>query len=162
MSFTIRPATTADAHEIAQVHVSAWREAYAHLFPQAFLAGLDVDVRARRWEQILADGQTRVTVAETAEGEVIGWASSGPGRDDDAPVDRELEGIYVLSAHQGSGVSGELLLESVGKGPAYLWVAEDNPRARSFYLRHGFTLDGGRKVEAVGGIDLVEVRMTRR
>lgn len=151
-----------DAAAIAHVHVRAWREAYVNLFSAGYLRDLDTELRAQRWAQILADGQTRVTVAENAEHIVIGWASSGPGRDDDAPVDRELEGIYVLAAHHGSGVSEELLVESVGEGPAYLWVAEDNPRARSFYLRRGFTLDGGRKVEAIGGIDLVEVRMTRR
>ena len=68
----------------------------------------------------------------------------------------------MLAAHHGSGVTAALLTESVGEDAAYLWVAEDNPRAQSFYRRSGFRLDGGRKLERIGTVDLVEVRMTRR
>jgi ribosomal protein S18 acetylase RimI-like enzyme len=151
-----------DSAAIALVHVRAWREAYVNLFSADYLRDLDVELREQRWAQILVDGRTRVTVAEDADHVVIGWASAGKGRDDDAPVAQELEGIYVLAAHHGRGVSDALLSESVGVDAAYLWVADHNPRARSFYRRHGFAVDGGRKVEALGGVDLVEVRMTRR
>ena len=39
-----------------------------------------------------------------------------------------------------------------------LWVAEDNPRARRFYEREGWTLDGGRKEEELLGVKVAEVR----
>jgi hypothetical protein len=32
----------------------------------------------------------------------------------------------------------------LGDSPAYLWVLEENVKAQSFYLRQGFTFDGGR------------------
>ncbi|MGO2359488.1 MAG: GNAT family N-acetyltransferase [Brachybacterium tyrofermentans] len=32
-------------------------------------------------------------------------------------------------------------------GPASVWVAEDNPRARRFYEKLGFTPDGATQVE---------------
>ncbi len=44
--------------------------------------------------------------------------------------------------------------------PAYLWVAEDNPRAHAFYRRNGFVADGARKV-AEQWEDLTEIRMVR-
>ena len=36
--FNIRPATPADAAEIARVHVASWRETYAGVLPGAVLA----------------------------------------------------------------------------------------------------------------------------
>jgi hypothetical protein len=39
-----------------------------------------------------------------------------------------------------------------------LWVAEDNPRARRFYEREGWTLDGARKEDELLGVTVAEVR----
>jgi len=39
-------------------------------------------------------------------------------------------------------------------------MAQDNPRARAFYARNGFTPDGARKVEP-SWEDLTEVRLVR-
>ena len=102
----VRPATVDDAAAIARVHVQSWREAYAGRMPADFLASLDEARFARNWENILADGVTDAFVAER-DGEVVGWATAGPGRDDDAPRPRELEGIYLLAAAHGSG-AGQL------------------------------------------------------
>lgn len=49
---------------------------------------------------------------------------------------------------------------AIGSEPATLWVAEDNPRARGFYARNGFTPDGTRKVDEAAD-DLAEIRMVR-
>src|SRR4051812_6380307 len=91
---TVRRATAEDAHAIAVVHVTAWREAYAGRVPADFLASMEIERYAGRWTSILEAGDTDVFVAEQ-DGVVVGWASAGRGRDDDAPRGRELEGIYV-------------------------------------------------------------------
>jgi GNAT superfamily N-acetyltransferase len=41
---------------------------------------------------------------------------------------------------------------------ATLWVLADNPRARRFYEREGWVLDGGRREEEILGVDVAEVR----
>ena len=41
---------------------------------------------------------------------------------------------------------------------ASLWVLEDNPRARRFYEREGWRLDGGRRKEEFLGVEISEVR----
>ena len=82
-----------------------------------------------------------IWVAEV-DGEIVGWANTSGGRDDDAPRDLELEGLYVLDAHHGTGVGQALLDASIGERPAYLWAIADNPRAHAFYRRNGFELDG--------------------
>jgi L-amino acid N-acyltransferase YncA len=157
---TVRTAVDADAPGIAEVHVQAWREAYAHLLPAAFLASLDPVVRPTRWRRVIADPDVTVVVAEQ-DGALVGWATAGPGRDEHPVRSRELEGIYVLATAYGSG-AGQMLLDAVlGDVPAYLWVADDNPRAQAFYARNGFRRDGTTKTEHLGDNALVAARMVR-
>ena len=158
-ALTVRPADVQDADAIAAVHVRAWQEAYAHLLPADFLAALDVDARAQRWRAIVTDPTVDVLVA-CVDGRVVGWASAGPGRGD-APRDRELEGIYVLATHHGSGAGQALLDAAVGTDPAFLWVADGNPRAEAFYHRNGFARDGTVKHEPIGPTGIDAVRMVR-
>ena len=157
---TVRRAAPADAAGIARVHLQAWRESYAHLLPAETLAGLDPAEREGRWRDILAAGQTTVWVVCDG-GSIVGWASAGAGRDDDSPRPLELEGIYVLASHYGTG-AGQLLLEAaVGGNGAYLWMADDNPRALSFYRRNGFGPDGTCSTAELAGITLRIIRLVR-
>ena len=45
---------------------------------------------------------------------------------------------------------------------AVLWVLEDNPRARRFYEREGWDLDGARKEDEFLGVRVAEVRYSIR
>jgi GNAT superfamily N-acetyltransferase len=108
---------------------------------------------------VLADPGPPVVVAEVA-GEVVGFAQAVPSRDDPPVRPLELTVLYLRAAQHGSGLGQELLDAVVGDQPASLWVAEQNPRARRFYERNGFTSDGAREVlESWEG--LVEVRLVR-
>jgi L-amino acid N-acyltransferase YncA len=156
---TVRRASVDDAHSIAVVHVQAWRETYAHLLPADALALLDVDRRAERWAEMIADG-AKVWVAEAGY-RIVGWASASAGRDEDAPRSVELEGIYILESAYGSGAGQALLDAAIGTAPAYLWKAADNPRAQRFYERNGFVLDGTTRVSQLIGTPVDTVRMTR-
>ncbi|HEY4411425.1 MAG TPA: GNAT family N-acetyltransferase, partial [Gaiellaceae bacterium] len=53
-------------------------------------------------------------------------------------------------------------LRSDGCAEAFLWVLEDNPRARRFYEREGWELDGERKEDDFLGVRVAEVRYTIR
>lgn len=156
----IRRATVDDAGGIAVVHVTAWREAYAGRMPAAFLASLNVSRRTAGWTRILERGETDAFVAER-DGEIVGWATAGPGRDDDAPRDRELEGIYLFASAYGSGAGQRLLDTAIGEAPAYLWVMDGNGRAEAFYRRNGFTRDGATMTHPAGDATILAVRMTR-
>jgi ribosomal protein S18 acetylase RimI-like enzyme len=65
-------------------------------------------------------------------------AAAAATAEPDAPRDRELLSIYVLSKAYGSGAGQALLDAALGDRPACLWVAAQNPRAQSFYRRNGF------------------------
>ncbi|MET4093854.1 GNAT family N-acetyltransferase [Arthrobacter sp. UYCu712] len=156
---SIRYAVPDDAAGIARVHVQAWRETYAHLLPADTLAGLDVGAREETWRERIA-ATTDVRVASDGA-EIIGWATAGAGRDADCPRPLELEGIYVLASHLGSG-AGQLLLDAaVGVRPAYLWIAADNPRALAFYRRNGFVQDGASGTAELAGVPVRIMRLVR-
>ena len=156
----VRPASVDDARGVAEVHVQAWREAYVRQLPADMLAGLRVEPRVERWASIIVDDITDVYVADVA-GRIVGWATASRGRDDDRPTSRELEGIYVLAEHHGTG-AGQLLLDAViGAGDAYLWMMDDNPRAEAFYRRNGFVRDGIERDQAMAGHSIHIVRLVR-
>lgn len=159
---SIRPATAADAAGIARVHVRAWREAYAHLLSADFLEGISVDERSARWSRILGSDRPDRTfrVAEQRE-QIVGFAVAGSSRDADAPRELELHAIYLLAAQHGSGLAQGLIDTTLGERPASLWVAQDNPRAVSFYSRNGFKSDGTSKDEPMGAESIRAIRMVR-
>jgi RimJ/RimL family protein N-acetyltransferase len=57
-----------------------------------------------------------------------------------------LAGFYVVPAYWGSGVADELHAAAVLRGARRLWCLEGNQRARRFYEKHGWTLNGETRV----------------
>lgn len=155
----VRRAQADDAPGIANVHVQSWQEAYAHLARVEALARLNVDRRAQRWADILRKGTTDVWVA-LVDGQIVGWMSVGHGRDD-GPRPTELEGLYVLASHHGTGAGQSLMEAGIGSDPAYLWMAADNPRARGFYERNGFAPDGASDTHDIVGTPVKIIRLVR-
>jgi GNAT superfamily N-acetyltransferase len=119
----------------------------------------DFEARTERWRAQLADGPPR-WLAVDDDGELVGFASAGPGRDDDIDLDLELYAIYVRASQYGTGLGHRLIEVAIDAAAAYLWVFEANARARAFYERHGFTADGARKPEP--SFLEPEIRMVRR
>jgi RimJ/RimL family protein N-acetyltransferase len=60
--------------------------------------------------------------------------------------DEWLSGFYVVPAYWGSGVACELHAAAVELGVARLWCLEENRRARRFYEREGWVLNGDTRV----------------
>jgi len=99
-------------------------------------------------------------VATGVDGEIVGMASAGPSRDEDAPTQWELYAINVLVADHGTGVADQLFLSVIAQRPAMLWVVKDNVRAQAFYHRHGFAVEGATRLHE--GTGAPEIRMMRR
>ncbi len=168
---TIRPAVPEDAPGIARVHVGSWRAAYRGIVPQAHLDNLDVGEREQQWSQRLAGAESpRHVLVATDDGEVVGFASAGPTRDDDAaPGTAEVYAIYLDPDWWGRRV-GTLLLAAITDRLANLdpapprvtiWALRDNERARRLYESAGFCADGGSTTVLIGGLELAEVRYAR-
>jgi GNAT superfamily N-acetyltransferase len=146
----IRAAMPDDARRIAEVHVTAWRDAYRGMLPDGYLDRLSIDDRETRWLGAIADPApgSGVLVAEAREA-IVGFASFDRSRDDDAEeATGEVPAIYVDPAVVGTGVGRRLFtaatdaLRRAGYRRATLWVLEANARARSFYERAGWKWDG--------------------
>ncbi len=157
----IRRARLGDAAAIAEVHVRTWQSAYEHVFGAEQLATLDLTARTRRWEGWLGEGENAF-VAEDAGGRVVAFAWVGASGNVDG--EGELYAIYALPEAWGSSAGSELMraafaaLREAGFAEAILWVLEDNPRARRFYEREGWSLDGGRREGEHLGVATRELR----
>src|SRR5215218_4514230 len=155
----IRPATIADAPGIARVHWDSHQTTYVEpgRVARERVETWTMADRIARWTANLAiandvypapEGFHRMAIwVAVVDGGVVGWANTSAGRDADRPRDLELEGLYVLDAHHGTGVGQALLDAAIGDRPAYLWALADNPRAHAFYRRNGFVADGTEKVD---------------
>jgi L-amino acid N-acyltransferase YncA len=156
----IRRASVADAADIASVHVRTWQAAYAHKFGSERLEQLDVRRRVEGWTRVLTNGEP-VFVADE-DGRVVAFVSVGACGELEGVG--ELYAIYALPEAWGSGAGGGLMRAAVeqlaadGYREAILWVLEDNPRARRFYEREGWELDGGSKTDDFFGVRVAEVR----
>jgi GNAT superfamily N-acetyltransferase len=116
--------------------------------------------RERFWTAALTDEryrENRTAVAER-EGQLIGVAMSGPPLDVAAQWARQLYVLYVVAAEHGTGAGRALLQAVIDPAESVaLWVADPNPRAQTFYRKHGFVADGTAQVE--DGVR--EIRMVR-
>jgi ribosomal protein S18 acetylase RimI-like enzyme len=163
----IRAARTDDAQPIAAVHVATWRDAYAGLLPDGFLAGLEVTEWAGRWrDRLTAPPHGVFTLVFEADGRVRGFVSGGPSRDDFAGG--EVYAIYLDPRCQGRGAGRELLaaatrqLADAGFTDASLWVLSGNLTARGFYESQGWRWDGTEhEWVPADGVRVPEVRYAR-
>ncbi|WP_243076524.1 GNAT family N-acetyltransferase [Microbacterium sp. SS28] len=158
----VRPVRDVDAEALGRVHATTWHETYDHLISKAALEKISPRRMAELWTHWAVQGPEFRMFAALVDGEIVGFAGSGPARDKDAPRFRELYFIYLLDAWHGTGI-GQKLFDSVvnHEEQVYLWVAEDNPRAHGFYARNGFALDGASHTEPFLGETLTEVRFVR-
>ncbi|WP_404429298.1 GNAT family N-acetyltransferase [Microbacterium lacus] len=158
----VRPVRDVDAEALGRVHATCWHETYDHLISKAALEKISPRRMAELWTHWAVQGPDFKMFAALVDGEIVGFAGSGPARDKDAPAFRELYFIYLLDAHHGTGIGQRLFDSVIGSDESvYLWVAEDNPRAHRFYTRNGFTLDGAAHTEPFLGETLTEVRFVR-
>ncbi|WP_201862338.1 GNAT family N-acetyltransferase [Microvirga soli] len=150
MRIRIRDAVEADVEGIAKAHVQGWRESYKDFLRPDALVGLSVEERMQMWRRALAEPEprARLLVAETNDGEIVGFIRGGPIRGKGAELlasEAEIFAIYLLDRVKRQGIGRKLMagvfhhlaahnLRSVG-----LWVLKDNLEARRFY-------------EALGGI----------
>jgi putative acetyltransferase len=125
--------------EEAETHFALQRAAslagYAHVFPPKLYPYPDDDVR-RRWREFTGT----VLVAER-DGRAAGIA---------AVQACWLHGLYVAPEAWGTGVAPALhdaALETMPDCPEFrLWTLEANDRARRFYERRGWRLNGETRV----------------
>jgi GNAT superfamily N-acetyltransferase len=133
----IRRARADEAELLMRIQREAAVAAFAHVFPPERYPFPDAGVVAQ-WTEALADADVEIYVAEI-EGEPAASVGVGHGF---------LRTLYVLPAHQGSGLGSSLhdhaleRLRALGFSEAKLWTLEENHAGRCFYERRGWSLNG--------------------
>lgn len=158
----IRPIRDVDAEAMGRVHAKVWHETYDGLITRATLENVSPRRLAELWTHYTAQSDDIRHAAALVNGEIVGFAASGPAREADAPAAREFYFVYLLDSWHRKGIGRALFDAVVDDGePLYLWLAEKYPGARTFYEKRGFRLDGGRRDEPFLGETLTEVRYVR-
>lgn len=154
----MRRAVPDDAEALAQLHVDVWEDAYRGLMPDhVFMEPrASLSQRADGWRRNIAESPAATTVV-TDGVSLLGFASIGPGRDDDLEIADEVWALYLRGSWWGRGVGHELLATTLADRSAYLWVLDGNERAIGFYRQHGFAADGAQRQDEYG----YELRMIR-
>jgi GNAT superfamily N-acetyltransferase len=136
----LRVATVADLEACLAAQRRSAVVGYAHIFPQQVYPFPDDVVRQEWRDRFAAD--VPVTIA-VVDGHVVGTISVRPPR---------LESLFVVPEQWGSGVAQRLhdaaldQIDAAGHRYAELDVMTANTRARRFYEKLGWTMDGRTEV----------------
>ena len=134
----MRRAGVEDLEALFAIQRASALAGYANVFPAELYPFPDDAVREQLRIQ-LADPAVVAIVDDAGHGYVLvrpGW----------------LERLYVHPDGWGSGVGGRLhdealaALRGMGSSSASLWVLAENARARGFYERRGWYLNGDERV----------------
>ena len=127
-ALTLRPATAADAHEVARVLIDSRRE----LMPFAPSAHSDDEVRAWVRQVLIPAGE--VTVA------CLGGSVAGALAVSQADGIAWIEQLCVHPAQVARGAGRAMLAHALASlpRPLQLFTFQANRHARAFYERHGF------------------------
>lgn len=148
-----------DRFAVSRVYELSWKYVYDGIIPQSFLDSIPEG----QWVTHLDDPH-RMTMLCLEDDIIVGTSSFGKSRFKGLEDYGEIISIYFLPEYMGKGY-GRALLEAVtaellkmGYKDIFLWVLEENFRARGFYERQGFVLTDDCLVNSIGGTDLREIR----
>lgn len=158
----IRGITAEDAEVIATIHTQSWRDSYRGMLRDAYLDGDILTERLATWRSRMGEphpGQMGFLAFRKTR--PVGFVFAYPGAHQQWGT--LLDNLHVVPDERGSGIGTQLLHEAAahilkhhaGEG-LFLWVFEQNTRARAYYERLGATPieraevttpDGGRVME---------------
>ena len=149
----IRPATSADADTIAEIHVAAWEGSYRGMLPDVEFTKRPLERRRIQWREWLGEDEHVVLVACAENGEILGFAGARLLDPPAGGFESYLATLYLRPERKGQGL-GKILLRSIARELAMLGANNMalrtlrlNAVARAFYEKFGARL-------VPGGIDI--------
>lgn len=161
----IRTAELQDLEKVSKIHAASWKTVYRGILPDDFLDQLSF----RRWaglKEMMADGLA-IRVIESDEN-IFGCITFGAARDEAFSGWGEIVSFHLLQEARGKGFGRLLFQDGVrelgkaGYQELYLWVLEENDRARRFYEKNGFAWNGDRLKSEEGGRQVTDLRYVFR
>lgn len=148
-----------DRNVISNIYEESWRYSYKGILPQEYLDSIPKG----RWCKNF-DRNGLYTLIMEKDGVIIGSASFCASRFKEYADYGEIVSIYLLPAYIGKGYGKQLFdtavneLTNLGYKKLFLWVLEDNSRARRFYEAQGFTVTENILNDNIGGKDVREIQ----
>lgn len=156
----IRPLENSDdLLAVSRIYEEGWKFAYHGIVPQAFLDSIPVGHWADR---ITRYGYHNLLLLD--DDIPVGASAYCPARMKEYAGFGEVVSLYLLPEYVGKGCGRQLLeaacdaLAARGFQDVYLWVLEENDRARRFYERFGFHDAGVIHDVRIGGKPLRELQ----
>lgn len=165
MEITIRTALPEDAYDYTVCHISCFCSAYKGIVPDEFLNNIlaEKEQRVERYKKTLADSGDCEYYCVMYSNRMIGFLIINKSCNEDNSGIGEIWAIYLIDEFRGKGYGKEMLnfaineLKRIEPKEIFLWVFEDNNRARRFYEKHSFSFDGTKR-EVKYGKPLVQLR----
>ena len=158
MAVLTRQVASGDIPRLGELHSAVWSELYSDVLSPAVLASLDPATMAELWGRFISRGENYLQYVAEVDGEIVGFAGVGPGREAGYELGRELYFLYVAPPYRRLAI-GKALLKIADVD--YLWIAETNRATQTFYRKQKFYPDSVRRVGSLFGADLPEIRMAR-
>lgn len=150
---------TDDRAAISRIYEKSWKFAYKDIIPQGYLDSIPTG----QWVSSL-DKSGRKSLVMIENNTFIGTSSFCRSRFPDFDGSGEIVSIYFLPEYMGKGY-GKLLMDAVIAelskmefNDVFLWVLEDNYRARKFYEKYGFVQSDNSLYDNIGGKNLREIQ----
>ncbi|MGZ0146584.1 N-acetyltransferase family protein [Kribbella sp. WER1] len=168
---SVRLALPAEANEIGEIQVAAWRASYAGLLPAEVLADLNPAQFAAQWRAaLLAPGEARNRVlVALADRTPVGFAAITPSDDPDADQQHDaLVAELAVSPEATRAGHGSRLLNAVvdtaradGFSRVTAWVNTTDDVLRAFYTEAGWAPDGAHRELDLYGDESVRIKQIR-
>ena len=146
-----------DTPRLGELHSMCWQELYPLVLPPQVLEELSPAMMTGLWEKFVSRGGAYEQYVAEVDGEVVGFAGIGPGREEGYEEAVELYFIYVAPGYRRAGV-GRQLLKAVQAH--YTWLWSGNREAQLFYRKAKFFPDSIARDGALFGTALEELRFS--
>ena len=147
-----------DINAIGKIYEKSWKYAYSGIIPKDYLESISGDNWLPHFEN-----KNMNNLVLTENNEFIGTSSYCKSRSKDFGSFGEIVSIYLLPEYMGKGFGAKLFeatlneLIKLGYKNVFLWVLEENTRARCFYERQNFKPSDKFNYINIGGKELKEV-----
>ncbi len=148
-----------DKITVSRIYQQSWRHAYHGILPQDYLNAIPDE----HWVSALENNSWNTLICIEND-RIIGTSSFCKSRFEQFADWGEIISIYLLPEFMGKGFGKMLLtralseLKKLGYDSVFLWVLEQNTRARNFYEKFGFLPSDHVLCSNIGGKDLREIR----
>lgn len=148
-----------DRLAISKIYEESWNYAYKGIIPQEYLNSIPEGRWSKKFD--IPGWKTLVCIVD---GKYIGTSSFCKSRFEQFPDCGEIISIYFLPEYMGKGYGKKLLetsileLKKLGFDELFLWVLDDNIKAKNFYEHLGFLQTEEYLDDTIGGKEFREVR----